>query len=94
MPYELPLSITIPIPSEYARGRGINAVTGYGSNVRMRCTNYEYDIVKEVATEMGIPLASFSRWCVVHCAKALRKHKMTQSTDDNAGELNDKSTIR
>ena len=78
--YEPPLQVKIPIPTEMARRRGINSTGRYGGNLRVRCTNAEYDMVKREAERLDITLAGFSRWCIVHVAQALIDHRKNRST--------------
>jgi uncharacterized protein (DUF1778 family) len=78
--YEPPLLIKIPIPTEMTRRRGINSTGRYGGNLRIRCTNAEYDMIKREAEMLGITLAGFSRWCIVRVAQALIDHRKSMST--------------
>ena len=47
MSYEPPLKITIPTPSEFELGYGVNSTGKRGGNLRVRCTNKEYDAIKQ-----------------------------------------------
>ena len=84
MSYETPLKITIPIPNPIPLGRGNNSTGRRGGNLRVRCTNKEYDLVQEEAAVLGLGISPFSRWCVLHCAKALRKHRRGKESDIEA----------
>jgi len=88
MAYEPPLKITIPTPNEIPQGFGINSTGKRGGNLRIRCTNKEYDAVQLEAHRLGISLAMFGRWSIVHVAKMLREHRLTLSTSMSIGEEN------
>ena len=86
MPYEMPLRIAIPIPTELPVGYGVNSTGKRGGNLRVRCTNKEYDTIKHEASLLGISLAMFTRWCAVHVAANLTKHRKARSTSMYIGE--------
>lgn len=86
MSYEPPLKITIPVPTEIPRSFGPNSTGKRGGNLRVRCTNREYDAIKHEAYRLSISLATFCRWCSVHVAQAIKEHRDEQSVDMIAGE--------
>ena len=86
MPYEMPLRIAIPIPTELPVGYGVNSTGKRGGNLRVRCTNKEYDAIRHEASLLGISLAMFTRWCAVHVAANLLKHREASSTSMSVGE--------
>jgi hypothetical protein len=86
MSYEPPLRIIIPTPNELPQGYGVNSTGKRGGNLRVRCTNKEYDAIKHEASLLGISLAMFTRWCAVHVAANLTKHRKTLSTSMTIGE--------
>jgi hypothetical protein len=86
MSYEPPLKIAIPTPNEFPQGYGVNSTGKRGGNLRVRCTNKEYDAIKHEASLLGISLAMFTRWCAVHVAANLTKHRKTLSTSMFIGE--------
>lgn len=86
MSYEPPLKITIPVPTEIPAGFGPNSTGRRGGNLRVRCTNAEYDALKVEATKLGITLAMFCRWSAIHVGKALEAHREAESTSMEAGE--------
>ena len=86
MSYEIPLRITIPIPTELPIGYGVNSTGKRGGNLRVRCTNKEYDAIQHEASLLGISLAMFTRWCAVHVAANLLKHREASSTSMSVGE--------
>jgi uncharacterized protein (DUF1778 family) len=86
MSYEVPLRIAIPIPTEFPIGYGVNSTGKRGGNLRVRCTNKEYDAIRHEASLLGISLAMFTRWCAVHVAANLLKHRETSSTSMSVGE--------
>jgi hypothetical protein len=77
--YSPPLALTIPLPTDIPRSRGIFATTGYGGSLRVRCSDEQYDLVKEEAALLDISLACFCRWVIIHAASSLRKHREEQS---------------
>ena len=86
MSYEPPLKITIPLPREIEKGFGINSTGRYGGNLRVRCTNREYDLIKHEADKLDISLAMFGRWCAVFVASRLLEHRKANSTDMSVGD--------
>ena len=82
--YDPPIKVSIPIPSHIPQARGIHATSGYGGNLRVRCTNDEYDLAQEEAKRLGLTLAGFCRWSIIHVAEALNRHRNEQSASDNA----------
>ena len=86
MTYEPPLKITITTPDVIEQGFGPNSTGGKGGNLRVRCTNAEYDRIQEEAIRLGITLAMFCRWCSIQVAERLQEHREANSTDMSAGE--------
>ena len=86
MSYEPPLRISIPLPSKFRLTYGPNSTGKRGGNLRVRCTNNEYDALKIEAEALGITLATFCRWCAVHVGQELKKHREASSTEMFAGE--------
>jgi hypothetical protein len=89
MSYEAPLLITIPIPTEIDVGYGVNSTGKRGGNLRVRCTNKEYDAIQVQAKLLGITLAMFCRWCAVEVSKKLDEHRDAGSTSMSIGEENE-----
>jgi|TARA_R110000822_G_scaffold300834_3_gene424379 hypothetical protein len=92
MSYEPPIKITISTPSEIPIGFGPNSTGSRGGNLRVRCTNNEYDAIKHEAELLNITLATFTRWCAVHAAQKLLEHRAADMTTDNIGEDNELSS--
>lgn len=86
MSYEPPLRIYIPAPNEIPKGFGPNSTGKRGGNLRVRCTNAEYDAIQIEAAKLSISLAMFTRWCAVHTAQQLREHRETESTSMSIGD--------
>lgn len=86
MSYEPPLKITIPLPATLPKGRGANATGHRGGNLRIRCTDAEYDYVQREAELLGLSLAMFCRWCVTKVATQLTLHRGTDSTSMSIGD--------
>ena len=87
MSYEPPLKIEIPVPSNIPMGYGVNSTGKRGGNLRVRCTNTEYDMIQEEASNLNLSLAMFCRWSIVYTARQLAKHRQTQSTDITVGDV-------
>jgi hypothetical protein len=81
MSYEPPLSITIPTPSIIPKGFGPNSTGKRGGNLRVRCTDSEYDALVVEASRLGISLAMFCRWSIVQVSQKLLEHRDQQSTE-------------
>jgi hypothetical protein len=77
--YSPPLIIKLPLPCEIPRGKGISKTSGYGGNLRVRCTDAEYDLIEHEASTLGITIANFCRHLAINGAKALRKHREEES---------------
>jgi hypothetical protein len=86
MSYEPPLKITIPIPSVFPNTYGPHSTGKRGGNLRVRCTNGQYDAIQKEASLLGITLAMFCRWSAVHVADMLREHRETASTNISVGD--------
>ena len=89
MSYDPPYKISIPTPSEIPKGFGPNSTGKRGGNLRIRCTNAEYDMLAEESAELGISIANFGRWCSVQVAQKLREHRLNNSTAQTVGEDNE-----
>lgn len=94
MSYEPPLKIAIATPSEIPQGFGPNSTGKRGGNLRVRCTNAEYDAVQHEASLLGISLAMFVRWCGVQVATKLKEHRDALSTDMSIGEDEEDGLIK
>lgn len=86
MSYEPPLKVSIPVPSLISPNYGPNSTGKRGGNLRVRCTNAEYDMIQEEAGHLGISLAMFTRWCATRVAEQVKLHRITSSTDMSIGE--------
>lgn len=92
MGYEPPLKIAIALPNEFPKGFGIHSTGKRGGNLRIRCTNKEYDAVQREATHLGISLAMFGRSCIVQVATMLLEHREASSTSMSIGENNESNS--
>lgn len=72
---DLPLRVTIPLPSEIPRGRGRHATGRFGTGIRVRITYEERLLIEQVIGNLDaeMTLSSFLRWCGVHAAQALQR---------------------
>ena len=89
MSYDPPYKISIPTPSEIPKGFGPNSTGRRGGNLRIRCTNAEYDMLAEEAAYLGISIANFGRWCSVQVAQKLKEHRLSNSTAQTVGDNDD-----
>ena len=89
MSYDPPYKISIPTPSEIPKGFGPNSTGKRGGNLRIRCTNAEYDMLAEESAELGISIANFGRWCSVQVAQKLKEHRLSNSTAQTVGDNDD-----
>lgn len=89
MSYELPLRISIPTPSEIPKGYGPNSTGRRGGNLRVRCTDAEYDAIQLEAGLLGISLAAFVRWCAVHVSQKMKEHRDNESVEWDYGKEGD-----
>lgn len=89
MSYDPPLKIFITVPGHMPIMRGAFSTAHRGGNYRIRCTDKEYDIIKEESAHLNISMANFGRWCAVRVAEALRTHRLSESTDEVVGEDDD-----
>ena len=94
MSYEPPVKVTIPIPSNFAVGYGVNATGKRGGNLRVRCTNKQYDAINAEAKLLGLTLATFCRWCAVHVAGKLLEHREALSTSASIGDEDERPKPR
>ena len=81
-----PNSISIPLPQDIPRARGIHSTGGFGGNLRVRCTDDEKLLVQSVANSLGITMSGFSRWCIVHVAKSIKEHDNATNSNSRSGE--------
>ncbi len=86
MSYEPPVLIEIPLPAELPIGRGANSTGKRGGNLRVRCTNKEYDMIQKEADILELSLAMFCRWSITQVASQLYKHRTEQSTAMKVGD--------
>tara|TARA_Y100001973_G_C5195108_1_gene333667 strand:+ start:1998 stop:2300 length:303 start_codon:yes stop_codon:yes gene_type:complete len=89
MAYEPPLKIAIPTPSEIPQGFGPNSTGRKGGNLRIRCTDKEYNAIAYEASKLNLSLAMFCRWCSVQVAQKLKEHRDMESTAISIGETDD-----
>src|SRR5688572_20234294 len=85
-----PLKITIPCPSYIPQGNGVYSThQKRASNLRLRTTDIEYDMMKAEAKRLGLSLAMFVRWCGVMTAVALRQYRESGSKTEEVEIPND-----
>ena len=94
MAYEAPLRIAIPTPIDIPTGYGTNSTGKRGGNLRVRCTNKEYDAIALEAAFLGMTLAMFTRHCAIQTAQQLRVHREAGSTSIDAGDIEEDDSIK
>ena len=67
------VKVTIPFPSYIPRARGIHAVGKFGTVLKAKCSQEEFDEVQEAADTIGITKAELIRWSCVHVAREVLK---------------------
>ncbi len=67
------LAVTIPIPCHVPRARGIYSTQQFGVIVRTRLHRTELELITQEATELGVTISAFFRWCAVQTAKELQR---------------------
>tara|TARA_R110002110_G_scaffold177861_4_gene382399 strand:- start:209 stop:493 length:285 start_codon:yes stop_codon:yes gene_type:complete len=87
MPYTVPSNIKIPTPDTIPIGFGPNSTGKRGGNLRVRCTDNEYDAIKHEAELLNITLATFTRWCAVHVAQELLQHRLRDNGEYNESTI-------
>jgi|TARA_R110000822_G_scaffold261030_1_gene385793 uncharacterized protein (DUF1778 family) len=89
MSYKTPNQITITTPNKMPIGFGPNSTGNRGGNLRVRCTDKEYDAIKLEAELLNITLATFTRWCAVHAAQTLLEYRTAHMISDSIGVENE-----
>lgn len=77
--HNYPIRITIPTPmhTPVVRGpqarQGPYALNALGTNMRVRVSRMDGEIIDEVCKKLDMKRTEFFRWCAVETAKALHK---------------------
>ncbi len=82
------LSVTIPIPCDPPRARGIYSTQRFGVCIRARIHTDELQLIEQEAKELGVSVSAFIRWCAVQTAKELER---VRANSDRHGE--DRPTV-
>ena len=69
------LLVTIPVPCEIPKARGIWATHQFGAIINTRVHVDERELIEQEAGALGISKAAFMRWCAVKVAEALRQRR-------------------
>lgn len=75
------LIVTIPIPCEIPKARGLWATTQFGAIVNIRMHVDERELIEQEAGNLGISKAAFTRWCAVKVAEALQERRKKNAED-------------
>ncbi len=78
--YTPPIKLILPLPSYSAKLD--HNISTYGGNMRIRCSDKDYDMIRYEAEELGLTIASFGRWTLRYMAIALKKHREANSSDN------------
>lgn len=75
---QYPEYITIRTPMHTVRLRGVqargpHALSSLGSNLRVRVSRMDHDLIERIAVELGMSKAEFCRWCSVETAHRLSR---------------------
>lgn len=70
---ELPLQVTVVIPSYEGRARGVNATTILSAAPKVRMSDLDRERIQEMADCCGISLAAFMRQASIHVARAMKE---------------------
>jgi hypothetical protein len=76
-----PLKLTIPVPSLFERGKGIDATT-VGDNIRVRLTLPEKEEILKAVAELGVTKSQYLRWCGLYVSRALFKELDDDKNDE------------
>lgn len=68
---ELPLRISVPLPTPAPRARGINSTGRFGDVLRFRCSLTDKGFIEQAAKLLGLSDSEFMRTCAVSIAKAI-----------------------
>lgn len=66
-----PDNLTIPIPLELSRKRGMFSKKSEDFPASVRLTPADKVLVESEARRLGLTFSVFSRWCIVQCARQL-----------------------
>jgi hypothetical protein len=66
-----PDTLTIPIPLELSRKRGLFAKKSEDFPASVRLTPADKVLIETEARHLGLTFSVFSRWCIVQCARQL-----------------------
>jgi len=67
-----PTHVEIPTPGNIPRARGIHSTGRFGNSLRARISLDDYEIITQMAAELGLSISMFVRWASVYTAKALK----------------------
>jgi hypothetical protein len=70
-PWSPPDTLTIPIPLELSRKRGMFAKKSEDFPASVRLTPADKVLIETEARHLGLTFSVFSRWCIVQCARQL-----------------------
>ena len=74
--YQNPLSITIPVPYEEPRHKGIYSTKHPEATIAYaRLSKFEAELINQVCKDLEIKLGTFMRFCAVRVAQELDKAK-------------------
>lgn len=72
---DFPDKLTIPVPIELSKKRGVFAKKAEDFPASVRLTPHDKVLVDEEAKQLGLTFSTFVRWCAVQCARELALHR-------------------
>lgn len=69
------LTITIPMPSDIPRARGVNSTGRFNDSLRVRMSQADRELIEGEAELLGMSYSMFVRWCAIYAAAALRRRR-------------------
>lgn len=81
--------VTIPVPCDPPRARGIHATTQdtFGVAIQTKCHRDERTLIDEACKHVRVTRSAFMRWCAVRVAEEIckrRKRGKDNGTGDDA----------
>ena len=74
---QFPIDVTIRTPMHTPRLRGVqargpHALGPLGTNLRVRISRLDRELIESIAEELGMSKAEFCRWCALRVAEELQ----------------------
>lgn len=69
--WEHPTKVTIPVPLELSKKRGLFAKKAEDFPASIRLTPHDKMLVETEAAKLGLNFSTFTRWCTIQVAREL-----------------------